>query len=90
MAQKNVTIVNLMANDSTTIPFNVGSMHAIKSEVYRIEVRRPQEWMNLPVSIEQDPFVIKKLFNSIDEFATTLAPGPSIAKPVIANQCFTF
>ena len=37
LAQKNVTIVNLMANDSTLISFNVGSMHAIKSEVYRIE-----------------------------------------------------
>ena len=90
LAQKNVTIVNLMANDSTTIPFNLGSMHAIKSEVYRIEVRRPQDWMNLAVSIEQDLFVIKKLFNSIEEFAPTLAPGPSIAKPLIAKPVLHF
>jgi hypothetical protein len=82
--------VNLMANDSTTIPFNLGSIHAIKSEVYRIEVRRPQEWMNLPISIEQDPFVIKKLFNSIEEFAHTLRRGPSPGKPMTGKQVLHF
>ena len=90
LAQKNVTIVNLMANDSTTISFNLGSMHAIKSEVYRLEVRRPQEWMNLPVSIVQDSFVIKRLFNSIEDVAATLAPGPSITKPFMAKPVLHF
>jgi hypothetical protein len=85
LAQKNVTIVNLMANDSTIISFDVGSMHAIQSEVYRIEVRRPQEWINLPISIvHKDPKVINELFNSIEKVvAPTIAPGPSIAKPVL-------
>jgi hypothetical protein len=85
LAQKNVTIVNLMANDSTMISFNVGSMHAIKSEVYRIEIRRPQEWINLPVSIvHKDSKVVNELFNSIEKVvASTLAPDPSIAKPVL-------
>ena len=85
LAQKNVTIVNLMANDPTIVSFNVGSMHARKSEVYRIEVRRPQEWINLPISIvHKDLGVVKELFNSIEKVvAPTLTPGPSIAKPVL-------
>ena len=81
-----MTIVNLLPNDSTIILFNVGSMHSIRPEVYRIEVRRPQEWIKLPVSIvHKDPRVIRRLFDSIEEevVASTPALGPSIAKPVV-------
>ena len=90
LAQKNVMIVNLMPNDSTTVSFNLGSMHAIKPEVHRLEVRRPQEWMNLSVSIVQDAFVIKKLFNSIEDVAPTVARGPSIAKTSIPRPVLHF
>lgn len=85
LAQKNVTIVNLMANDSKIISFDVGSMHAKQPEVYRIEVRRPQEWINLPIAIvHKDLGVVKELFNSIEKVAVpNLSPGPSIAKPVL-------
>jgi hypothetical protein len=84
LAQKNSQIVELMANDSTTILFNVGSMHAIKSEPYRIEVRRPQEWINVPVAIvHKDPQVVKALFNSVEVVPTRLSSSPPVAKPVL-------
>jgi hypothetical protein len=86
LAQKNSPIVELMPNESTTIPFNLGSLHSAKPGTYRIEVRRPQEWINLPISIvHKDSHVVKELFNSNEEqdAASMSARAPSVAKPML-------
>lgn len=49
-------------------------------------MRRPEEWIDLPVSIvHKDPDVIKELFNSIEEqdVASMPAGAPLIAKPLL-------
>ena len=51
LAQKNLTIVDLVLGDSILIPFKLGSIVATELELYRIEIRRPQEWTTLPDSI---------------------------------------
>lgn len=86
LAQKNSPIVELMPDESTTIPFNLGSLHTTEPGIYRIEVRRPQEWINMPVSIvHKDPQVVKGLLDSIEEEAVAIspAPGPSLPKPTL-------
>jgi hypothetical protein len=86
LAQKNSPIVELMPDQSTTIPFNLGSLHTIEPGIYRIEIRRPQEWIDVPVSIvHKDPQVVKGLLDSIEEEAVAIspAPGPSLPKPTL-------
>lgn len=68
LAQKNLTVVDLVPGDSVVIPFQLGSMYQFAKTSYRIEVRRPQNWSKLPISIvHKDPKVISKLYHSIEE-----------------------
>lgn len=84
LAQKNLTVVDLAPNDSVVIPFQLGSRYQFEGELYRIEVRRPQNWSRLPVSIvHKDPEVVRKLFRSIEEIevkptAPVITPRPFI------------
>jgi len=68
LAQKNLTVVDLAPNDSVVIPFQLGNRFQFNSALYRIEVRRPQNWSRVPVAIiHRDPQVVRKLFHSIEE-----------------------
>lgn len=84
LAQKNLTIVDLVPGDATVINFQVGSHFSLERERFRIEVRRPQEWSSLPVSIvHPNTEMMKKLLSSAEEIQIT-APETAIQPhPVI-------
>lgn len=51
LAQKNLTIVDLEPGDSTIVPFQIGNRYRIEPELFRVEVRRPERWQKMPVSL---------------------------------------
>lgn len=68
LAQKNLTIVDLIPGDSIVLDFQIGNQFQLAPERFRIEVRRPQAWTSLPISIiHQNPEVLKKLLASPEE-----------------------
>jgi hypothetical protein len=85
LAQKNLTVVDLAPNDSVVIPFHLGNINLLEPGAYRIEVRRPQKWTSLPVSIvHKDPEILKKLFNSTEVtqgIETATHAGMPVIKP---------
>ena len=80
LAQKNLTIIDLAPNDSIVIPVQLGSRFQLAQELFRLEVRRPQAWTNLPVSLlHPDPEVVRSLYRSIEEMR--VAPGMPALQP---------
>lgn len=51
LAQKNMTVVNLIPGDSIKMSFQVGSQFLLRPERFSLEVLRPQKWLKTPVSI---------------------------------------
>ncbi|NOZ55092.1 MAG: HAD hydrolase-like protein [Gammaproteobacteria bacterium] len=47
LAQKNLTIVNLLPGDLITIPFRVAHLSSHTSELLRIELHRPRKWKHV-------------------------------------------
>ncbi len=84
LAQKNLTIVDLIPGDGAIVNFQVGSQFQLEPERFRIEVRRPQQWSSLPVSIvHTNPEVLKQLLSSPEKIqvftpATVIQPQPII------------
>jgi hypothetical protein len=75
LAQKNLTIVNLQPDTSTVIKFQLGSLQAINPERFRLELRRPQAWSTMPVSIvHENPEIVRALARSIEEVPITVQP----------------
>ena len=67
LAQKNLTIVDLIANDTITIPFQLGSLLRLEAEQITFEVQRPERFASVPVSIvSSQAGVVEKLFHSVE------------------------
>lgn len=59
LAQKNVTIVDLVPDQSMDISFQLGNLSRIEPGAFRFEVLRPPEWPQLPIDItHRDPEVL--------------------------------
>jgi hypothetical protein len=68
LAQKNMTILNLAPNDSFVVPVQFGNLASIKEGLFRIEVKRPPKWREMPVAIvHKDPEVVRQLMNTLAE-----------------------
>jgi Zn-dependent metalloprotease len=59
LAQKNVTVVDLLPDESMDIQFQFGNLGRLDPERFRLEVVRPQEWPTMPLAItHSDPRVL--------------------------------
>ncbi|HEY9421730.1 MAG TPA: hypothetical protein VIW92_09970, partial [Thermoanaerobaculia bacterium] len=68
LAQKNLTVVDVIPGDGVTIPVQIGSQFLQNPERYRLEVLRPRTWPNLPVAITHPrPEVLERLWRSPGE-----------------------
>jgi hypothetical protein len=68
LAQKNLTVVDLVPGDSITIPVQLGNLGRVLAGRFRIELQRPKEWHTLPVEIvHRNPEVVRRLLRSIEE-----------------------
>lgn len=68
LAQKNLKIVDLKANDFIVVPVQLGTDRLLKPEAYRIELHRPERWSQMKLEIvHSDPQVVKKLYQSFEE-----------------------
>ena len=81
LAQKNLTVVDLAPNDTFVLPFQFGNIQIYQLAKYRLEVRRPQQWRMLPVSIvHKDPKVVKAIYNSINEIKIPATKSTTLPK----------
>jgi hypothetical protein len=72
LAQKNLTVVELVAGDSVTIPLQLGNLGRAQSERFRIELRRPRAWQTLAVALE----LHEPLDRPIESMPPPLGPPP--------------
>jgi Zn-dependent metalloprotease len=80
LAQKNLSIVDLVPGDSALIKFQIGNLNNVLAGLYRLEVNRPANWTSLPVSIvHADPAVTKALFQSIEQIPVAVTAPPAVA-----------
>lgn len=78
LAQKNLTILDVIPGDTVTVPVQIGNSFRQIFEVQRLEVVRPRTWPNLPVTVtHRKPEVLQALFRSIEE----AEPEPVRAQP---------
>ena len=81
LAQKNLTIVDLKPGDSFIMPFQLANSLVRLPQKLRLEVLRPREFANAPVSIlHSNQLEISKLFS----FTDPIAINPRIG--AIGNQ----
>ena len=79
LAQKNMTIVNLIAGDSIVVSFQLGSLVRLEPELVRLEIRRPAGWPTIPVTIvHRDPKVVRALHGALSQVELE----PTRARPV--------
>jgi hypothetical protein len=70
LAQKNMTVIDLMPNDSVTVDVQLGNLARLEPERFRIEIQRPGEWQRVPVAIvSKNPDVTRTLVASMTEIA---------------------
>lgn len=82
LAQKNLTVVDLVPDDSIVVPFQLGSRFQFQQSLYRVEVRRPEGWPQLPVSIvHRDPAVTRRLLSSIRQVQVPSVRGRPQPRP---------
>lgn len=80
LAQKNLTVVNLQPDASAVVKFQLGNLHAVSAERFRIELRRPQAWGSMPVAIvHANPEAVRALARSVEE--VPIAVEPTVAQP---------
>lgn len=80
LAQKNLTVVDLVPGDSFLLPVQIGNLGSVLAGLYRLEIRRPKEWTSMPVAIvHRNPEVVRRLAQSIEEVA--VRPHAVIAQP---------
>lgn len=78
LAQKNLTVIDLLPNASIIIPFHLGNLHLLETRLYTVEVRRPDKWPNLSVSlVNKRSEVITRLFTSTKATSFVVKPEKS-------------
>jgi hypothetical protein len=84
LAQKNLTVVDLIPNDSLVVPVQLGNLEQAGG-LYRLEVSRPKRWTTLPVSlVHKDPEVVRSLFHSAQEAPLPEPPVPKVSpEPIV-------
>jgi Fungalysin metallopeptidase (M36)/Fungalysin/Thermolysin Propeptide Motif len=93
LAQKNMTIVNLIPGDSIAIRFQLGSQFRLHPELFRLEVQRPPRWVSMPVAVVgPNPEVLKRIVTSVEEIRTPIEePGAAVVtQPVQAQPMIHF
>ena len=87
LAQKNMTIVNLIPGDSSVVSFQLGSLVRLEPELVRLEIRRPAGWPTIPVTIlHRDPKVVRALHGALSQVALE----PTQARPVAVSPSVRF
>jgi len=83
LAQKNMTVVDLLPNDSVVVDVQLGNLARRDPERFRIEVHRPAEWQRVPVAIvSRNPRVMRVLTASLTEITIpTRVPGTGPRTP---------
>lgn len=83
LAQKNLTVVDLIPGDSLVVPVQLGNL-AQEGGMHRLEARRPRQWRKLPVAlVHEDPEVVGNLFRSVEEVPLPELPVPTRPEPVV-------
>lgn len=62
LAQKNSLVMSAFPGVTLTIPFHMGSPYRLVPEVYRMELRRPEKWAKVPVSLVGPDAHMEKIF----------------------------
>ena len=78
LAQRNMTIVDLVANESILLPVWIGSQHFQNTQFHTLELVRPKKWPRLQVALtHKTPSVIERFFRSFERSkACMLFPAP--------------
>jgi hypothetical protein len=75
LAQKNLTIVPGAPDQDVTVHFQIGNLANPSAQQFRLEIRRPDAFPAMPVSIvHSDPKAVRALFNSPNEVKLPAAP----------------
>ena len=79
LAQKNMSVVDVIPGDTILARFQIGSLYERKLDIYDIELVRPPQEANIRVSLlASNSMETKRLFNSIDGWKPkTLSRPPS-------------
>jgi hypothetical protein len=87
LAQKNLTIVHAKSGDTFTIRFELGNLANTKAGVYRLEVRRPAEFAEMPVAlVHPKAEQITQLFQSATLAPVHIGDGGAAAAPAANLQ----
>jgi urease beta subunit len=80
LAQRNLAVVNLVANESTELPLWIGSHFSTEARLHVLELRRPKAWPEVDVVLtHRRPELVEELFRSAECLLRGL-PGPVIAR----------
>lgn len=84
LAQKNLVVVNLVAGDTLTLPFQIGTLTRTVAEVGTLELRRPPTLTTMPISIvHQSGQTLRSLF-TIDQQVIAPPVRPELpTRPII-------
>jgi hypothetical protein len=82
LAQKNMAIVNAIPGDALTFAFQVGSQFLQTAERFTLEVKRPQAFSTVPISIfAKDPMVFAPLRDDAGDLKENGGSAGSVALP---------
>jgi len=81
LAQKNLIVVDAVAGDVLSLPFQLGTLARTQAETFTLEVRRPTAFPALAISLtHQDAGSLKSIFSTIDP---VVRPTSVPTQPVI-------
>ncbi len=67
LAQRNMTVVDLVANESMLLPVWIGSQYFWDTQFHTLELSRPKKWPHLQVALtHENPSVVKEFFQSFE------------------------
>ncbi len=84
LAQKNLTVVDLVPGDSAIVPLQLGTLARKHAERFEIELVRPPRWRTLAASIvHRDPEVLRRLARSVEEVVVAVPRAEVGARPLL-------
>jgi hypothetical protein len=73
LAQRNMTVVDLVANESMLIPVWIGSQYSWDTQFHTLELSRPKKWPHLQVALtHKTPSVVKDFFRSFERLKSCM------------------
>jgi hypothetical protein len=81
LAQRNMTVVDLQANEWEHLPIRIGSRHRREAALHMLELSRPREAPDLEVRLShRDPARVKALLRSAERLRAATPPERAIRK----------